>query len=239
MARSSGIARHFRAVLGLVVAASAFSATSVQAGTFYYPDIQGAGFTVTNIRENNSSNVPLYGQPDIVGGKLDFPNVTSDFSVATANVGFKQLSGILRFTVTFINPPTNAPDITVNEHGSFNGLGDASAWVSPHIWLTDASANILGSAVDTITSSPFGPTPQGFNWTGSVNAANGAPVTTFNVELENDLFVMSNAPGAFAEADKKGVTIDICPDCSGSTPEPASLGIVALGGLALLARRRK
>jgi hypothetical protein len=166
------------------------------------------------------------------------------FTANAANGGSSFLRGILNFTVNFVNPSPNAPDISVTENGTFSGVGNAYATVTPFLMLFDGNGNLLGSVTGTITpTDPFlggaGNTINAFTWQGNANATNGSLVTSFNVKLDNDLSAISLAQGASAAVDKKLITIEVCPDCSGATPEPASLGLLGLGALGLLIRRRR
>lgn len=240
--------RHRQALLGLVVAATALTAASVQAGTVSYADITGTGFIISNISESNdlAGNVALYGQPSLApnGTSIVFNASAHPFTANAANGSSSFLRGVLDFTVTYTTPPTNTPNIQLTESGTFYGVGDAYATVTPFLFLFSADSVLLGSATGAVTpTDPFlggaGNTQQAFTWQGTVASSNGNPINTFNVVLDNDLSAVSLSQGSSAQVDKKLVTIDVCPDCTGATPEPASLGILGLGGLALLLRGRR
>src|ERR1035437_4084472 len=122
MLKSSRLARHGKALLGLVIASTALTATPALAGTVHYANITGAGFTITNISESNdlAGNIALYGAPSLTnaGHSITFPDIIDNpFTATAANGSSDFLRGILSFTVTYVSPPTDTPSISVNENG--------------------------------------------------------------------------------------------------------------------------
>jgi hypothetical protein len=243
--------KRLSSVLGLVVAAAAaLTASQAQAGTVSYPDVTLNNVVLTNIQETNAlaGNVALYGAPTATadGNGIVFNTSQNPFTVSAANGLSADLVGTLTFTVTFLplTPPTaGTPGVTVNEDGTFSSVGASTGTVTPTVTLTSLGGGLLDSVIGTTNpSGPFmgtsGPTKVAFTWTGQAAAAGIDRQTGYNVSLSNDLNVQS-IEGGSAQLDKKQVTINFCTDCSGAVPEPASLGLLGLGALPLLLRRRK
>src|ERR1035437_5412412 len=130
MLSTSFLARHGRTILGLVIAASGLAANSAQAGIVSYAPITGAGFTITNITESNDlpGNQALYGAPSLTnsGHSITFLDmIHNPFTTNAANGTSEFLRGILSFTVTYVNPSPNTPNINVSESGTYDSVGSA------------------------------------------------------------------------------------------------------------------
>jgi len=112
--------------------------------------------------------------------------------------------------------------------------------------------NLLTTVVSPVPVLPGGAFPTGSGTWNLYNKVTGfsQAYTRYHVVIDNDLIAESlvnpNLTPGFAAIAKKDFSIVFTFDGSGgggpplpNVPEPASLGVLALGGLALLARRRK
>ncbi len=185
-----------------------------------------------------------YGAPPVPtivavtnGFALTF-TVTSDFlSTANTTTGSKisTMDGMLNLVITFNTPVSLTTN--VYENGIYSQMGSAVANVTGKVTVSNAAA--------TETHSNFFPTPV-LDPSGTWSIADqltgfSTSSTSYNVSIDNTLLATST--GGSALIAKKDFTIIFTTDGSAGngqpSPEPASLGVLALGGVALLARRRK
>jgi hypothetical protein len=78
-------------------------------------------------------------------------------------------------------------------------------------------------------------------WSSTAGASGNTVLPTFHVVIDNLLHTASPATTSFAFIEKKELNIDLGTGTGGSpgTPEPASLGLLGLGAVALISRRRR
>jgi hypothetical protein len=113
--------------------------------------------------------------------------------------------------------------------GNYGGTGVGLSTSADEVNIYDAAGN-------EVVGVGFGATTTGVSLDNSAGVGNAA---------QPDLLISTNSivgvNGAFASANAAaGVPNEIgSPGVAGATPEPASLGVLAVGGTALLARRRK
>jgi hypothetical protein len=217
-----------------------------------YSSVTSNGITISNIQEDNNDNFAAghYGQPVFVNGVLTFPAL-QQFAVSE-NGDASSHSGLLRaklsFTVTM--PAATSALFNLSEAGIFAGYGGGSGSIVLGAVVTDAGGNPVTITPDTGSVTPSIPfigstmTQTTLTWTANLNPTSQVPLVTYTVVLDNDLTatapaVSGAAPATFADIEKKSLTITFPGSGSPPVPEPASLGMLALGSLALLARRRR
>jgi len=200
------------------------------------------------------------------GVKVTF-NPSSGFFASANNLSGGKTSifaGLIAFDITF----DNAVNLTTNifEDGIYSVSG-ANSRVGVN--STDLASGVIVSQLDNLlspeqvgnsfkTSAVVSPLPSGAS--NSLPAGSGTwslfdqakgftkSYKSYHVVIDNDIIAEAlvnpnQAPG-FAAITKKDFSIVFTFDGSSGGgpnpgPEPASLGILALGGLSLLARRRK
>lgn len=189
---------------------------------------------------------PIYGTPVItdVGGTvtISFSALSPNFA-ATANTSTYgasefvdtdgRLSILLHFdqaiSLTALIAETGSWSATGS--GSVNDLGGGVAIEAINPIPVETKAGFLAFTENSSTAWSSTATITGFN----------GSYTDYQLTIDNDLF--ANAPltgnGGSATIAKNTVTITIPGGGSSRTPEPASLGILAVGGAAIMARRRK
>jgi|GEM_PF-2140002 len=251
-----------------IVAAAAFAANSASAAVVEpsqgyavhrYDDVETECYIITNITEvsgwtnpdqPNGSITPtasgVYGQPIInEDGCLYFD--TEGYVAQSSGGNTQSLYGKLSFDVIYKGQEGVIPTVTVKEGGLFSGSNGGSATVSFGLIVTKLnSADIIASDTGVVTPDrPFiGPNPgqQDKIWSLEANAAPETTYTAFSVQIDNELtaWSLANVIASRGFIDKKFIEICIpCDDGGGEIPEPASLGVLGLGAMALLARRRK
>ncbi|HVS70558.1 MAG TPA: PEP-CTERM sorting domain-containing protein [Phycisphaerae bacterium] len=244
--------KHLWALAGAVLVVSAASGT-VRASLVNYSNVSSNGITISNITEDNNDNFAAghYGQPVFSNGVLTFPSL-QQFGVTEsggATSSFGDLHAKLTFTVTM--PTATAALFNLAEQGVFAGYGGGNANIVLAAVVTDGNGNpvaitpSVGAIAPTVP--PFvglGPAQTTFTWQGSLTPVASTQLTTYTVVLDNDLSATAPAvsiqnPMTFADIEKKSLTISFPGGGSPPTPEPASLGILAIGSIGLLARRRR
>ena len=241
-----------------MAAVVAFS-TQASAAPINYGDFAGVTVMFTDVTEDSGTDpTPLFGAPTVSGDSLDF-NPVSFNSTSSGAAGTDITDGTL--TMMLMSTPGNFIDeIEFDEAGDFTltGLsGEAFASVTATFFLditeVDGVAinpvNISTAMVFTPSNGDWslsadgpGPLVNG-TWSGMVNVDitqalidNNIPyvvgATKVSVTFDNTLTTLSEAgTSAFiAKKDVGGIGITV-------TPEPASLGLLTLGALAIMGRR--
>jgi len=166
-----------------------------------------------------TANSSSGGQTTTMDGKLDLTVTLATAGHLTTNIyenGIWATSGTGTVNATGGVVVQEADDVVSKEtHGNFFGTGQPGA-----VYNASGTWNLF----DQVT---------GFS----------GSFTTYHISIDNTLIAEALAPGAgSAFLAKKDFQIIFTTDGSSgtpNTPEPASLGVLALGGVALLARRRK
>jgi hypothetical protein len=239
-----------RSAVVLAAAATLAAASSTKASIINYPlPLSAGGISITNVTETNSngSNVytfgdagapSYYGQPTFTGTALSFPITgTLPFVSSASGPADSDILGVkLSFDVTA--PAGIEVAAFVSEVGDYFGSAGGVGGDSTSILIFDSSSNLLAGGTGSFTA-PAGTTDT--VWTDSAVAVEAAVATSFHVVVDNVLHTAAPATTDFAFIEKKGVQIDIGTGRGGApgTPEPASLGVLGLGAVALLNRRRK
>lgn len=240
--------------------ATIFAITSpVSAVPINYGDFSGTTVMFSQVTEDSGTDpTPLFGAPTVSGDALDF-NPVSFNSSSTGAAGTDITDGTL--TLMMMSHAGNFIDqIEFDEAGDFtlSGLsGNAFASVTATFFLDIVEVDGLAiTPVNISTAMVFSPSGGDWSlladgpgplvngpWSGFLNVDitqalidNNIPydvgATKVFVTFDNTLTTLSEAgTSAFiAKKDVGGVGITV-------TPEPASLGLLALGALAIMGRR--
>lgn len=242
------------AVLGLAAAAQATPSITLlgDTGTWRvtsYDSLNGITGTGSNVLVNPYGAPPVPAVTPLAGGNgwsVVF-TPTADFMAYASNGGgpygqSAQMDGKLDFYITLDAPAKLTTNIYENGVDSTSGNGTFSLTGGAVV----SGLNLSLVAVETHSNSFPAATPNG---TGGWNLYDqvdtfGSTYSTYKISIDNTLLVSalsSQTPGS-AYLAKKDFTLIFTTDGSsggGQTPEPASLGVLATGCLALLVRRRR
>ncbi len=206
-----------------------FLVSSLHGNMVNYGNFSGNTVDFSNVMENSTSPLPLFGAPTVMGDTLDF-DVPGFTSQSTAG-GVDFLTGQLSFTVTATG--NNLLDsISILEFGSYFGFGDDSvSSVAGSAWVQIGNQIYNGNFAFQNDGTGSGTWSDNF----VINFPDAQQVTFY---LDNSLFTLADASGA-AFIDKRGVLIT-ANTVSTAIPEPTALllGIPVLAGICLRRNRR-
>jgi len=176
---------------------------------------------------------------------------TSDFMAFASNSGGSfgktvVMDGKLDFNLT-MDQQTGPQKLTVNvyEDGVYAFTGNGTGGVTGGLVVDGLNGSLV--AVESHSASLPAETRNGVGgWTDFAQASGfTTSFLTYHISIDNTLLAesLSAQSGGSAYVAKKDFTLIITTDGStgggSGAPEPASLGVLATGGLALLARRRR
>jgi hypothetical protein len=248
-----------KGVIALLAASAAAVSASTASANFSATVVSDSGDTHTLVPTPPSPNLPIdsrtttapiYGTPlptvtlPSGGIKIEFANPSPAFSASASSATYQasefvDTDGRVSILLHFDTPISLVASIS--ESGNFSTTGSGSV-------------NVLGGGVAIEAIDPIPAETEigslGFvensstTWNANATIAGFVGLyTDYQLTIDNDLF--ANAPAAVGDGinsatiSKNDVTITINPPGTGRTPEPASVGILALGGMGLIARRRK
>ncbi len=253
-----------RAAFALAVALYAV-APLANAGVLNHGMFMGPGVKYIDVTETSSEDLPLYGEPIVIGDSLAFfepssPNPSLGFSAQSAGGSGDITDGFLNLTI-MAKPAASALNmITFSEGGDYTmaGLGAALAQVSAtmnifELRILDVDGSSLvtpivlsGSESATFNLPPDTGGPWSLSKTFNLKQAlvdSGHPfmkgVTKITARINNTLTALSQ-PGSVAGIFKKDFNIDIDTelDPNGGIPEPTTLVLAVFGLVGMLAKRR-
>lgn len=237
----------FKTMSGLLAAAFLTAVSSSLFAAPTYTQLGNSGtlqvttFSPTLQVSTATVPAPYGGAPTITpiggGGYQLLYTLDSGFFAAANNVGGgerQSVIGKLDFEITF-DAPINL-QATMSEAGLYSEVGVGEASVFGGMLITAvANGQQRGSGLlgNVATFNPANGT-----WSSSLTVDGFTQAyQTYRFSIDNDLIAFAPTNNAFGSAAiaKKEFIIIVRP----TIPEPASLGVLGIGGLALLARRRK
>ena len=236
-------------VLALAAAAVVAVASSAQASIIHYATLSNGGITVSNITETNGNGSgtfnygdpgapSYYGPGSLSSGTINFP-ITGTLPFSSTSSGVND-SDVLDVKLSFDVSSQSAMPVAafLSEVGDYFASGTGTGGDDASLLIFSPGGTLLASgtgvyAAPALTTAAI--------WSNTVGATGAGIAPSFHIVIDNLLHTASIAPTDFASIEKKGVTINLGTGTGGGpgTPEPASLGLLALGGMALVARRRR
>lgn len=227
----------------LFVLAIIASITATGMGAIVYPNVSGPNVSFTQITEDSvTSTLPLFGAPTLIGDKLMF--FPTRFASNSVNDQANTTSGTLKLVANALAANAFIQNITIQEFGDWmlTGTGNASANVAGLLTVTDLDTSSVFTAPLTVTpDGPFSlPNNSGqFQAAAAINLpfdlGAGTGTKRAQIVFNNNLQTVAG-PGTAAFIQKKviagpGVIIVI--------PEPATMSLLAVGGVLALIRRNR
>ncbi len=221
--------------------------TSTSQAAIVYGDFSGTTVNYINVMEDDQN---LFGAPIVTGDTITFSPVS--FEVTSSGVMPPRLVDGTVGMIIDAKPGQSITGFSISEAGAFTLLGTGTAATRVMVALT-AVVNVLevdGVAVpgglplaDSMLFADFNLLDDGTSfstpWTNggtidiaalALNAGITGEVTKLSLVIGNSLVAMSES-GSTSFIDKKAIN-----GLSVTVPEPASLALVALGGLLMLRR---
>lgn len=224
-----------------------------------YGDFVGSTVTYTQVTEDSPTDpLPLFGAPTILGNVLDFNPLS--FASSSSGGGADLTDGQLLFGV-MAQAGNFIDKIMLSEAGDYSLFGVGTAATAASVALSGQievleidGVAVGGPPINFAFNGTFAPSGGtydlvndpgiGVNWSGGVTidvtqhlTDNSIPFTVgatkVQINLDNILATSSEASttALIQKKDFDGFSITV-------VPEPASVGLVALGLLALALRRR-
>lgn len=196
-----------------------------------------SGMTDNFFYENGGSDLGLFGNP-VVTNDGTFIFNPSGFRAQVEGVGVDQITDQLFFDI-IAKPGFDVTGVRISEVGDYTIIGEAEVSIGGGLIVTNL--DVFGIRTDTLVSNPGSPisdpTP-GDIWTATAEVDLDNLVPAWNhirIQLDNTLVARAFDAVSSALVEKKsvgaGIRIEII-------PAPASLSLLALGGLAATRRRR-
>jgi len=171
----------------------------------------------------------LWGQPTATATGLQFNNLRPEFQAVALGGGVDNISSEMDVNIQAIGPAIN--ELHIVERGTWSG--DLAA-----VQLSSATVNIFQIFPTFIDTFPRIPLVFDFDQNGTwearldindVTAQFGGPLVDFSLSIINTMF--SDPVSGDASITKTQVTVDF--------PEPASMGLLIVGAIPLLIKRRR
>jgi len=206
-----------------------------------YGDLVGAGVgdvDFLQVREDSVTDpTPLFEAPIFLPNKLIFTPIS--FASSSANGSADTTSGTLQMRIR-ADAGTFLTKIEIREVGDYtlvpvgSGSSATSATINGLLTLTDIDPGIGGLFTDPLDVSPAAPYVLPGDSAGEFVAVTSIDLTGMGIRQVilnfNNNLQTSSETGTSSFIQKNNITI--------TTPEPASLTLVAVGGLLLIRRRR-
>lgn len=243
--------------VGIISCATILGGARPVAASIDYGNFFGNTVEYEQVTESSATSaLPLYGPPVIAGNSLTFS--PPDFAATSTNGGPPEITdGHLNTTIVGIGNSV-IPDLEISEAGDYTlaGIGTDATSVSvaaPVILritgINGVSVNPIQFATNVIftpdggTYTLPGDAGVGVIWTGFVSTSFDSIIASAGLtgHATQVIFDMDNTLTAFSQTGtiafiQKKVSSDVVLTV---VPEPTSIGLMAMGSLSLLARRRR
>ena len=203
----------------IAVAVALFA--SVGANAQMYSDVSNSEFSYSNIFE--SSGGGLFGQPDASGNQLEFP--VSTFSANGVDGGVDFLNGMLNLDVSS-NSGEAFSTVSLDEFGVYFNTGDSFSSVDAFLTV------VIDQSVYT-DSFNFSFNEGSGLWSGSASVV--FPETFEATIFVHNILLANSVADEVASISKRNVTLTI----GEAIPEPTACGILAIGLIGLVGRRKR
>ena len=241
--------RNFCSVTLATLLAVCVCATSVLGAPINYGDFMGTDYAFESVREASATdpypaNDPLFGAPFVDGNRLIFSPFTNGlFTSFASNGNADTTSGTLSMIVRAVNVPF-LTKIIIHETGDYSLLGAGtpatSATINGLLAVTEIEPGSSPTMTAPLTVNPAAPyqlvapaTSGDFTASTELDLT-GLGISEIILVFNNTLQTTSETTptsGTTAFIQKKTIIIEV--------PEPATAGLLAFSGVAILLRRRR